>query len=79
MAVQAGAAHLEKSKGGMGILLGGVPGVPAAHVVILKGVEIGDGTVVGAGSVVTKSLPPRVLAVGSPAKVLREFDGGERA
>ena len=34
MAVQAGAAHLEKSKGGMGVLLGGVPGVPAAHVVI---------------------------------------------
>ena len=30
MAVQAGAAHLEKSKGGMGVLLGGVPGVPAA-------------------------------------------------
>ena len=29
MAVQAGAAHLEKSKGGMGVLLGGVPGVPA--------------------------------------------------
>ena len=30
MAIQAGAAHLEKSKGGMGILLGGVPGVAAA-------------------------------------------------
>src|SRR3990167_5871204 len=31
MAVQAGAVYLEKSKGGMGVLLGGVPGVPAAH------------------------------------------------
>ncbi len=42
-----------------------------AKVVVLKGVTIGDGTVVGAGSVVTKSLPPGVVAVGSPARVLR--------
>lgn len=42
-----------------------------AHVTILKGVTIGDNTVVGAGSVVTESLPPRVIAVGSPARVLR--------
>ena len=33
MAIQAGAAHLEKPKGGRGVLLGGVPGVPPAHVV----------------------------------------------
>jgi acetyltransferase-like isoleucine patch superfamily enzyme len=44
-----------------------------AHVTILKGVSIGDGTVVGAGSVVTKPLPPGVIAVGNPAKVLREI------
>ena len=44
-----------------------------AHVTILKGVSIGDGSVVGAGSVVTKSLPPRVIAVGNPARVLREI------
>jgi alanine dehydrogenase len=55
MAVQAGAAHLEKSKGGMGILLGGVPGVPAAHVVIL-----------GAGVVGTHALQ---VAVGMGARV----------
>ena len=55
MAVQAGAAHLEKSKGGMGVLLGGVPGVPAAHVVIL-----------GAGVVGTHSLQ---IAVGMGARV----------
>jgi len=69
MAVQAGAAHLEKSKGGMGVLLGGVPGVPAAHVVIL-----------GAGVVGTHALQ---MAVGMGAKVtvldknidrLRELD-----
>jgi alanine dehydrogenase len=55
MAVQAGAAHLEKSKGGMGVLLGGVPGVPAAHVVIL-----------GAGVVGTQALQ---MAVGMGARV----------
>ena len=55
MAIQAGAAHLEKSKGGMGILLGGVPGVPAAHVAII-----------GAGVVGTHSLQ---MAVGLGARV----------
>jgi acetyltransferase-like isoleucine patch superfamily enzyme len=44
-----------------------------AHVTILKGVSIGDGTVVGAGSVVTKSLPAGVVAVGNPARVLRKI------
>ena len=55
MAVQAGAAHLEKSKGGMGVLLGGVPGVPAGHVVII-----------GAGVVGTHALQ---MAVGMGARV----------
>jgi alanine dehydrogenase len=55
MAIQAGAVHLEKSKGGMGVLLGGVPGVPAAHVVIL-----------GAGVVGTNALQ---VAVGLGARV----------
>ena len=44
-----------------------------AHVTILKGVTIGDDSVVGAGSVVTKSLPARVIAVGNPARVIREI------
>ncbi len=42
-----------------------------AHVSILKGVTIGDDTVIGAGSVVTKSLPSGVIAVGNPARVLK--------
>ena len=41
MSIQAGAAHLEKSKGGMGVLLGGVPGVAPAHVVILGAGVVG--------------------------------------
>ena len=55
MSVQAAAAHLEKSKGGKGVLLGGVPGVAAGHVVIL-----------GAGVVGTNALQ---MAVGMQAKV----------
>jgi alanine dehydrogenase len=55
MAVQAGAHCLEKTQGGMGILLGGVPGVPPAKIVIL-----------GAGVVGTNAAH---IAVGSGAQV----------
>jgi alanine dehydrogenase len=41
MSVQVGASYLEKEKGGRGILLGGVPGVPPAHVTILGGGIVG--------------------------------------
>ena len=47
-----------------------------AGVIVLPGVSIGDNTVVGAGSVVTKDLPANVIAVGNPCRVLREI--GER-
>lgn len=39
---------------------------------ILPGVEIGDNCVVGAGSVVTKSVPPRCIVAGNPARILKE-------
>ena len=39
--------------------------------IVLKGVTIGHGTVVAAGSVVTRSLPPMVLAGGNPAAIIR--------
>lgn len=44
-----------------------------AGVIILPGVTIGDNTVIGAGSVVTKDIPANVVAVGNPCKVLREI------
>jgi alanine dehydrogenase len=56
MAVQVGAHHLEKSQGGMGVLLGGVPGVAAAHAVILGAGMVGANAVqvaVGMGAQVT--------------------------
>lgn len=42
-----------------------------AHVVILRGVTIGDGCVIGAGAIVTKDIPPYSIAVGNPARVVR--------
>lgn len=41
--------------------------------VILKGVTIGQNTVIGANSVVTKSIPANVIAAGNPCKVLKSF------
>lgn len=43
------------------------------HACIMPGVNIGDGTIIGAGSVVTKSVPANVLAAGNPCKVLRSL------
>lgn len=43
------------------------------RVTVCAGVTIGDNVVVGAGSVVTRDLPSDVLAVGTPAKVVREL------
>lgn len=41
---------------------------------ILKGVTIGHDSVIGAGSVVTKDIPPGVVAAGNPARVVRELE-----
>lgn len=44
-------------------------------VIVCPGVTIGENTVVGAGAVVTKDLPPNVLAAGNPAWVIRTLEG----
>jgi maltose O-acetyltransferase len=43
-------------------------------VIVCPGVTIGADTVVGAGAVVARDLPPGVLAVGTPARVVRSLD-----
>lgn len=45
-----------------------------ANVIVLSGVTIGENTVVGAGSVVTKDVPPKCIVGGVPAKVIRYLD-----
>jgi maltose O-acetyltransferase len=40
--------------------------------VVLPGIEIGSGCVVGAGGVVARSLPPDPVAVGNPARVIKD-------
>lgn len=49
-----------------------------AGVIVLPGITIGDNSVIGAGSVVTKDIPANVVAVGNPCRVLREINERDR-
>lgn len=49
-----------------------------AGAIIVPGITIGDHSVIGAGSVVTKDIPSNVLVVGNPCKVLREISDYDR-
>jgi maltose O-acetyltransferase len=44
-----------------------------ARVIVLGGVTVGEGSCIGAGSVVNEDIPPRSLAVGVPARVIRKL------
>lgn len=46
--------------------------------VILPGITIGEGAIVGAGSVVTKDVPPYTIVAGNPARIIREIPPDER-
>lgn len=49
------------------------------NVCILLGVRIGDGSIIGANSVVIHDLPDQCIAVGSPAKVIKRYDSGQKS
>ena len=57
-----------------------------AHVVVLPGVTIGENSVIGAGSIVSRNIPANVVAMGVPCKVFRKiteedkkfYDGGKK-
>ena len=63
--------------GSMPFKIAGIHIKKGAHIgigtIIMPGVTIGKGAVIGAGSVVTKDIPDYCVAVGVPAKVIREF------
>jgi acetyltransferase-like isoleucine patch superfamily enzyme len=44
-----------------------------ARCIVMKGVTIGDGAIVGAGSVVTKDVPPYTVVAGNPARIVKEL------
>lgn len=46
--------------------------------IILPGVHIGEGAIVGAGSIVTKDVPPWTIVAGNPAKTIKEIPSDER-
>lgn len=69
MAIQAGAVCLEKSKGGSGMLLGGIPGVPAARVIILGGGVVGTNAIRMA-----IGMEANVTVIDKSIKRLRELD-----
>ena len=69
MAIQVGAQYLEKMAGGRGVLLGGVPGVPAAHVVIIGGGIVGTNA-----AKMAVGLGARVTIIDNNLDRLRELD-----
>ena len=49
-----------------------------AGVIVMPGVTIGDNTVIGAGSIVTRDIPSNVVAVGNPCRVMRPVGEHDR-
>ncbi len=49
-----------------------------AAVTVLKGVKIGYGSIIGAGSIVTRDVPPFSMVVGNPGRVIRRYNAGRK-
>lgn len=65
------------SLGGQSVRIGSDAWI-GANAIILRGVTIGEGGIVGAGSVVTKDVPAFTIVGGNPARVIRELTAPER-
>lgn len=50
----------------------------AGDVKIMTGVTIGEGAVIGCGSIVTHDIPPRVVAAGNPCRVIRQITDADK-
>ncbi|MBD3197308.1 MAG: hypothetical protein GF317_19795 [Candidatus Lokiarchaeota archaeon] len=70
--------NVEHSRFAFGYIKVGKNARIGAYSVIMPGVSIGEGSIVGANSTVTKDIPPFCIAYGSPAKVIREFNDKEK-
>ncbi|EOJ0049602.1 TPA: acyltransferase [Enterobacter hormaechei] len=68
--------RINTSDDGEGITIGDDVWI-GTGVIILPGVSIGTGSVIAAGSVVTKNIPPMVIAGGNPAKVIKVINEGD--
>lgn len=62
-----GLEYAKSIKVGNNVWIGG-------NVIVLPGVSIGDNSVIGAGSVVTKDIPSNVVALGNPCRVIKKID-----
>jgi acetyltransferase-like isoleucine patch superfamily enzyme len=60
-------------KSGKGVVKIGNRVYLGVNSIVLPNVIIGDGSVIGAGSIVTKDIPPGVIAVGNPARVIKRI------
>jgi acetyltransferase-like isoleucine patch superfamily enzyme len=68
------AMHIHPGASGEGIVRLGDSVYVGVNAVILPGVTIGNNSVIGAGAVVTRDIPPNVVAVGNPARVVKEIE-----
>lgn len=65
--IHCGKVRVEKTIIGKNVFLG-------ANAVILPGIKVGDGVIIGAGSIVTKDVPERMVVGGNPAKIITSVE-----
>lgn len=71
-------AHPKKIDLGENAVIIGDDVLVGASTIILKGVKVGQGAIIGAGSVVTHDVPPWTIVAGNPARIIREIPENER-